>query len=274
MIFFSLVRLRLENYSLLAWPAAAVLLAALFVGPEGERRHPLSLAWPLAGLLALQLLAWLAATWPESCCDWGRELIAVVDGHYRTMRHGIYRGARVVYPDLDRMLGVVRLILLSLGAGTGAACLAALARRRAWAVAAISAGMLAAFFFTQEGRVLFGTTRSSSELAAALRNAGPAAVVCDGPYEKYSSLGFYSGRKLLVLDGRRGFLEWGSRFPEAAGAFIDRAELARLWQGRGRVFLATDSVDWQQRFEQLGPVTPVAVSGKAILLTNRAQPGP
>jgi len=267
---FCLARLRLENYSIPAWPPLAILIGAALMNPQAPRRRILL---PLGLLLLLQVGGWLAWLWPERAHTLGVGLLALVDGHYRTMEAGIYSGARVAYPELAPMMEVLRGILLSLGAGTIGAFLFLLRGRRGMAVGALAAGMLAAFVFCQRGRTLFEPVRSSAALAQAIPPGERVRVVCDGPYEKYSSLAFYSGReRMLVLDGDRGFLEWGARFAEARGTFIGKDELARLWRSGATVFLATDSEDWEAWHERLSPVSVAASSGKAVLLVNKRPP--
>ncbi len=66
-------------------------------------------------------------------------------------------------------------------------------------------------------------------------------IVVDGLYETYNSLSFYTRRPLHILNGRQGYLEYGSRYPDAPPLFLDRAAFERLIHrhGAGRVFLVT-----------------------------------
>jgi hypothetical protein len=65
-------------------------------------------------------------------------------------------------------------------------------------------------------------------------------LVHEGPLENSAGLPFYTGRQVHVVDGQRGDLHFGSRFPEAKGLFLGGEEFARLWQGRHRIFFVTD----------------------------------
>jgi hypothetical protein len=62
----------------------------------------------------------------------------------------------------------------------------------------------------------------------------------EGPLENSAGLTFYTGRQVYVVDGRRGDLHFGSRFPEAHGLFWDGEELSRRWREPRRLFLVTD----------------------------------
>ena len=46
-------------------------------------------------------------------------------------------------------------------------------------------------------------------------------VVHEGPLENGVGLTFYTGRQVHVVNGRRGDLHFGSRFPEAQGVFVE-----------------------------------------------------
>jgi hypothetical protein len=43
-----------------------------------------------------------------------------------------------------------------------------------------------------------------------------------------------------MVDGQRGDLHFGSRFPEATGIFLGGEEFTALWRGRRRIFFVTD----------------------------------
>ena len=66
-------------------------------------------------------------------------------------------------------------------------------------------------------------------------------IVVDGLYETYNSLSVYTRRPLHILNGRQGYREYGSRYPDAPPLFLDRPAFERLIHrhGAGRVFLVT-----------------------------------
>lgn len=65
------------------------------------------------------------------------------------------------------------------------------------------------------------------------------AIVVNGRYERASSLAFYLGWQVTVLNGRGGGLWYGSFFPDAPHVFIDNDALTQMWNGEDRVFLWT-----------------------------------
>lgn len=62
-------------------------------------------------------------------------------------------------------------------------------------------------------------------------------IVHEGPLEYSGSLPFYSGRQVYVLNGRRGDLDFGSRFEDSANMFLDDRRFTTLWESPTRVFL-------------------------------------
>jgi 4-amino-4-deoxy-L-arabinose transferase-like glycosyltransferase len=58
--------------------------------------------------------------------------------------------------------------------------------------------------------------------------------------EKGGGLVFYLRRSVLVLNGTRGDLEFGSTLPGMGERFIDTRRFQEIWGGRGRAFLVTD----------------------------------
>jgi hypothetical protein len=64
-------------------------------------------------------------------------------------------------------------------------------------------------------------------------------IVHEGSLEYSAALPFYTGRRIVVVNGQRGDLDFASRLPEADGWFLDTPGLARIWEGPRRVFLVT-----------------------------------
>jgi hypothetical protein len=122
-------------------------------------------------------------------------------------------------------------------------------------------------------QLLASEYRSVKPLAAhILGRLGPDdLLIHEGPLENSAGLTFYTGRQVHVVDGRRGDLHFGSRFPEADGLFLGAEEVARLWQHAQRVFLVTDR---PQDRGVLRLVTPqvrhlLGHEGRRWLFTNR-----
>jgi 4-amino-4-deoxy-L-arabinose transferase-like glycosyltransferase len=90
--------------------------------------------------------------------------------------------------------------------------------------------------------------------------------------EKGGGLLFYTRRPVLILDGRRGDLEFGSGLPEAAGRFIDARQFREIWSGEARAFLVTDLPASQSAISRMAAAvpTPVASTGTRWLYANRS----
>jgi 4-amino-4-deoxy-L-arabinose transferase-like glycosyltransferase len=94
-------------------------------------------------------------------------------------------------------------------------------------------------------------------------------IVCDGEYANASSVNFYTGRQMLILNGRINGLWYGSLFPDAAPIFLDDAQLAHLWAGPNRIYFVTGSSERRAYLEKMGAVYEVAKSEGKFVFTNR-----
>jgi 4-amino-4-deoxy-L-arabinose transferase-like glycosyltransferase len=94
-------------------------------------------------------------------------------------------------------------------------------------------------------------------------------IVCDGEYANASSVNFYTGRQMLIFNGRINGLWYGSLFPDAAPIFIDDAQLARAWSGPSRIYFVTGGDDRRGYLQKLGPTYELAKSGGKFVFTNR-----
>ena len=112
---------------------------------------------------------------------------------------------------------------------------------------------------------------SSRHLAEAYLRAPPGQMVLDHEYYAFSSVAFYASHPILLLNGRKNNIEYGSNAPGAPQVFLDDTELLTLWRGEDPVYLATFDED-RNRFEELlgaERVHAVAAGGGKILLSNQ-----
>jgi len=77
-------------------------------------------------------------------------------------------------------------------------------------------------------------------------------VVCDGEYANASSVNFYTGIQLRILNGRINGLWFGSFFPDAPKIFDDDDSFQKLWLGPQRVFFLTSDVRGPERVRTMG----------------------
>ena len=68
----------------------------------------------------------------------------------------------------------------------------------------------------------------------------PSQIVIDGEYEEGSSVAFYTGRVVMLHNGRSSNLEYGSYYADAPPLFLDDEALRTIWSDSSRrVFLVT-----------------------------------
>ena len=119
---------------------------------------------------------------------------------------------------------------------------------------------------------VFEPVLGSQALAAAIQSKfqNGDAIVCDGEYANASSVNFYTGQQLLILNGRINGLWYGSLFPDAPPIFLDDARFETLWKSSRRVFFVSQSEDRESFLEKLGTTVEVARSGGKFVFTNRS----
>jgi hypothetical protein len=64
-------------------------------------------------------------------------------------------------------------------------------------------------------------------------------ILHEDPLEYSGGLVFYTGKRIYIVNGKRGSLEFGSRYPEAREIFLDSEAFVRLWRGEQKLFLVT-----------------------------------
>jgi hypothetical protein len=83
----------------------------------------------------------------------------------------------------------------------------------------------------------FSPVLGSKPLAVAIQqNYKPGdTIVVDGQYSQASSILFYTGVQMHMLNGLTNDLWFGSLFPDCPKVFEDDTSFAQLWLGPGRV---------------------------------------
>jgi hypothetical protein len=95
-------------------------------------------------------------------------------------------------------------------------------------------------------------------------------VVCDGEYANASSVNFYTGIQLRILNGRINGLWYGSYFPDAPKIFDDDDSFQKLWRGPQRVFFLTSDVRGPERVRTMGvPYYQLLRSGEKGVYSNQ-----
>jgi 4-amino-4-deoxy-L-arabinose transferase-like glycosyltransferase len=271
MVFFSFST-RQEYYVLPAMPALALLLGGWLAQDAGghdaaESAPPrLRTAWALFAI---------------GSCGAAAALFFALHSHAPTgdlaaalsSNPGDYALSFGHFLDLStRAMAFFRVPLLltavALLAGTGGHLLLRRSGCRHAAIGALAGGSVLFLVAAHMALVTFSPVLSSAELAEAIRPrlAAEDVIVVNGEYESGSTLGFYVGRQVRILNGRSSNLWYGSFFSDASAIFDDDASIARLWSGPRRVFLLTDVA---QRPRLPGTVYTIAAEGGKAVLSNR-----
>jgi 4-amino-4-deoxy-L-arabinose transferase-like glycosyltransferase len=290
LIFFSFST-RLEYYSMPAYPAIAVMIGGAISGllhAKRRRRLPSAgedrergiviqatesrrgLVRACAGLFALGSLALV-----------GMFVVLWITQHRAGPRLPLVDPQSPYWvfffsPIFDlsaeslRMLrGPVIAVASSLFAGTLLALLFSLRAAPRPALLALTGMSLAVLPCLHACVALFGDDLSSRSLARVIqKNAGPTdVIVVDGQFELHSSLAFYTGRPIAVRDGRRGYLEYGSRYHDCPPIFLTDREFVRLWSSRRHVYYVARQGSPLPDAGRLGRL--LATSDNQVLLDNR-----
>lgn len=139
-----------------------------------------------------------------------------------------------------------------------------------WSLALMSCCLLIAI---QLGFATFSPLLTSKPLADAIaRVYQPGDIIeINGEYEAGSSLNYYTGHQVRILNGRSANLWYGSFFPDAPQIFDDTSSFQRMWAGPQRIFLWTEAEERDKALTGINSATvfPLARSGGKLVLTNR-----
>ena len=269
LLFFALSPLKLEHYGLPAFPALAILIAQYWRDcvQTGLKRS----AWFSVPLSVLILPSLLLATRAIP-------LGSVVETMFSTdvySRMGEAQGGSYAIPLQDELIPLFQ------GGGAvlclGAAATLFFAIRQSLRIALGCFAVMAILLQGVIGQVyqLTAEFRSVAPLASRILEQlhGDDLIVHEGPLENGAGLTFYTGRQIHVVDGQRGDLHFGSRFPEAKGLFWSGEELVRLWQGRQRIFFVTDRPTDASVLRLITPQTRHLIDheGRRWLFTNQPE---
>jgi 4-amino-4-deoxy-L-arabinose transferase-like glycosyltransferase len=277
---------RQEYYSLPALPALALLAGAALASADAHPDSPANrsaLRWSLYFLLPLTTLiaavcGYFAIFAPHvppgtdlaTLLDSNPDLYNLSLGHLYDLTGdamGLFRGP----------LTVVALSMIAIGP------IAYLLRRRNHTFAAnmtLAAGMTITLLAAHEGLVRFNPILGSKDLAEAINqaesqqpatnNQQPPLIIIDGELTSGSTLVFYTGQQVHLINGRVNGLWYGSFWPDAPAVFETDASLLQLWSSPRRIFLFTPNpADRQKDLAPYGPVHTLASAGGKTILTNQ-----
>jgi hypothetical protein len=137
---------------------------------------------------------------------------------------------------------------------------------------AICVMMVFLFHAVHHALTVFSPVLGSKPLAMAIKKQYQPGdlIVVNGAYSVASSVNFYTGVQLHMLNGRFNDLWYGSLFPDSPHVFEDDASFAKLWLGPGRVFFVATNAKGVEKLQGLpAPYYEVAHSGEKRVYSNR-----
>jgi hypothetical protein len=84
-----------------------------------------------------------------------------------------------------------------------------------------------------------------------------------------SSLLFYYGPPISLVNGRSTSMLFGSTFPDAPKIFLDDAGLAQAWKGSERVFVFAPADKLANVKAVIGEAEPMMTLGEKVVFRNR-----
>lgn len=231
--FFAVSGSKLEYYALPAFPALAVMVGAAWASRRDVGR------FMVPGLIGCVVVG-IAAVWLGARLTPAQALsgLAELNVYYRILRdQGVPFPFESVRPFAALLQGLGATLIV--GWAIAAACWWRGWPRAAFAALAAHGVVIAALIVT----LLYVVEPHHSAKAvsqAIVARAGAGDVVAhEGSLEYSAALPFYTGRRIVVVNGRRGDLDLASRLPEARGYFVGAGEFRGLWAADGRMFLVT-----------------------------------
>lgn len=278
MVFFSFST-RQEYYNLPAIPALALLLGGWLQreretpAPSRDRRDgrigaTILLVAGLAGCAAVMFL--LAKTHPFPP---GTDIGSVLVSHPGLYKLSLGHMGDLTLESFGLFRGPLLLVGLGLLIGTGLNWIFRRGGRVFAANLALTGMMVVLLYCVHWGLVIFSPELSSRRVALEIQSAWRPGdtIVVNGKYEWGSTLNYYTGIQLHMLNGRDGNLWFGSFFPGAPQVFEDTASFTRLWDGPHRVFLFTEDFLADKALADIdrSKVFVFARQGGKVVLSNR-----
>jgi 4-amino-4-deoxy-L-arabinose transferase-like glycosyltransferase len=274
---------RQEYYGLPAIPALALLAGgalAVADSPSSAEIRRSILRWsgwlllPIGAILAL-VCGYYALTAPQPAP--GTDIISLLAMTGSTESYNL--SLSHVSDLTARAMGLFRGPLAATALGMlGVGPISYLLRRRSLTYAAnltLAAAMTLILLAAHEGLVRFYPILGSKPLAEAINQAQQAdprpndLILVDGELTSGSTLIFYTGQQVHLLNGRVNGLWYGSFWPDAPAIFETESTLRQLWASPRRIFLFTYNPAARTRdLAPYGSIQTLASAGGKTILTN------
>ena len=264
MVFFTLSTTQ-EYYSMPAYPAFAILIgSAMAESDESAWRRSTRAAGILAGiaLAAIAGILWASRGYPAPG-DIAEALTSHPESYTLSLGH---------MGDLTiRSMAYLRLPLAIAGLAMLIGCVGSWRFPGLWAALALAVMMVLFFQAARLALIAFDPYLGSWPLAQALNGSPKGGIMIDDPYWEMSTIGFYTNRTVMILNGRRNNLEYGSYAPGAPRVFIDDAGFTARWRSPERWYIVSEDQNSRHLRDLAGSATlrPIATAGGKTVYTNR-----
>jgi hypothetical protein len=260
--FTALSPFRLPHYGLPAYPAVALLAARGW--RDGNARRLALVHALLFGALAFAC----AVAWSTDAAAFMGEVLGATD--VATRKAGA-AGAPLPVPPWSAFRPLLGATALTLAAGAVALAIAAVTRARTVAVGAVVLTLALILPSAGSALALVSAERAVKGIGEEIARRAAAAdlVVHEGPLENAGALPWYSGRQVVIVDGRRSVLGFGATQPQAPDIFWDAPRLRAAWVGPQRVWLVTGRPAEVSVTAALPDARLVATAGGRRLYVNR-----
>jgi hypothetical protein len=242
LLFFSLTfGSRMEYYSFGGWPAIAMLLGIGLARAEEDGARWLTYVQAALAAVGVLLGGVLIAMLVISAKV---QVYGDISSLLERQQQDVYRVSMAHILDLTpQAFAVLRMpaamaavaFIVGLGLAWGLRSVA-----KPIAATLTMAATMALFFFAANMALgVFGPYLSSKPLVEKVRGQikNDDVVAIYGEFDASSSVGFYTGRRLLIWNGRYNNLLPGSQYPDAPAIFFQDEEFLPVWRGEKRVFL-------------------------------------
>lgn len=261
-VFFALSRSKLEYYALPAFPAVALMAGAGWASGRDVAR------WLVVALVGSTAVG-VGALWMGTHLTPTQALVGLgeLNVYYRILRDQgwpfPYESVRP-FAALLQGLGVILIV----GWTAATACWWRGWRRTSFACVT-GVGVAIAALIVMLLHVVEPHHSAKAVSAAIVARLHPDSVIVhEGSLEYSAALPFYTGRRIVVVNGARGDLDFASHLPEARGYFVDTEGLAALWGDRRRVLLVTRYPPLRSVVRTLPSVVELGKFGSRWLYSN------
>lgn len=240
--FFSLSFYRMDNYGLPAIPALSLIMGRFWAGLTAKEERP----WLRWGMVSSTSFLALVSVVPItiSILEFSGALSPLFPALSQYLKETIFDDKVAYMPIWGNLQPLFSVGGGATMVGVASLVLASLWRRFDLVFAMIVLVMIPVSYCTHRAETLFEPYLSCKSLADRINRdlqAGQKVVIVkEGRYEDIATVGFYTGQKIYLLNGRSDDLLFGSRYPDGSEVFLDEKRFVNLWGSPQEVYLLTE----------------------------------